>query len=142
MKTQAKLYGGDSNLNRPRPSAPDRGRSLHSSEQARNKITSGKIKNRREHSLGQKAEGSGWTSSTKPNALTESHASKPMTRDEFLVTRDAEDEFKRRGHFKRVFPSLEYNYYKQFFINGERPANKLLDERIMAKRRMKTAALI
>jgi hypothetical protein len=29
--------------------------------------------------------------------------------------KEAEMEFKRRGKFKRVFPSIEYHYYKQFF---------------------------
>jgi len=44
-------------------------------------------------------------------------------------------EFKLRGKFKRVFPSIEYNYYKQFFTE-ERPLNLILDEAIMAKRRL------
>ena len=65
-----------------------------------------------------------------------------MTREEQTIVRDSEDEFKRRGHFKRIFPSLEYHYYKQFFLQGERPLNRLLDDRIMEKRRLKTAALI
>ena len=37
---------------------------------------------------------------------------------------------------------MEYNYYKQFFLQGERPLNKLLDDRIMEKRRLRTAGLI
>ena len=44
-------------------------------------------------------------------------------------------EFKLRGKFKRVFPSIDYQYYKQFFAE-ERPLNALLDERIMSKRRI------
>jgi hypothetical protein len=59
-----------------------------------------------------------------------------------VLVREVEDEFKRRSHFKRIFPSMEYSYYKQFFLNGERPLNKLIDDKIMEKRRMKTAEII
>lgn len=61
-----------------------------------------------------------------------------ITRDEHNIITDVEDEFKRRSHFKRIFPSMEYHYYKQFFLHGERPLNKLIDERVMEKRRLKT----
>lgn len=44
-------------------------------------------------------------------------------------------EFKLRGKFKRVFPSIDYPYYKQFFTE-ERPLNVVLDEKIMSKRRL------
>ena len=37
---------------------------------------------------------------------------------------------------------MEYSYYKQFFLNGERPLNKLIDDKVMEKRRMKTAEII
>ena len=43
-------------------------------------------------------------------------------------------EFRRRQGFKRIFPSVNYALYKQFFI-AERPLNNLVDERVMAKRR-------
>ena len=46
-------------------------------------------------------------------------------------------EFKLRGKFKRVFPSIDYHYYKQFFTE-ERPFNIILDEKLMAKRRLGT----
>ncbi len=65
-----------------------------------------------------------------------------LSREEQILIREVEDEFKRRCHFKRIFPSIEYSYYKQFFLNGERPLNKLIDEKIMEKRRMKTAEII
>ena len=48
--------------------------------------------------------------------------------------KDTEQEFKRRGKFKRIFPSLEYNYYRQFFAE-ERPFNQILDQKVMAKRK-------
>ena len=44
-------------------------------------------------------------------------------------------EFKLRGKFKRVFPTVDYHYYKQFFTE-ERPLNAILDEKLMAKRRL------
>jgi hypothetical protein len=46
-------------------------------------------------------------------------------------------EFKLRGKFKRVFPTVDYQYYKQFFTE-ERPLNLILDEKLMAKRRLGT----
>lgn len=51
------------------------------------------------------------------------------------VVKEAEMEFKLRGKFKRVFPSIDYPYYKQFFTE-ERALNIVLDEKIMAKRRI------
>jgi len=105
----------------------------------RSKVKSSKHKSRREQSLGagnvfNSQSTSGWTAST-TMSTAQSVLGKPMTRGEGDVVREAEDEFKRRGHFKRIFPSMEYHYYKQFFLQGERPLNKLLDDRIMAKRR-------
>lgn len=51
------------------------------------------------------------------------------------LVKEAELEFKRRGKFKRVFPSVDYHYYKQFFTE-ERQFNLVLDQRIMSKRRL------
>jgi hypothetical protein len=56
---------------------------------------------------------------------------KALSRKEYSYVKESEDEFKRRGHFKRLFPHMDYHYYKQFFLNGERPYNILLDDRIM-----------
>ena len=42
------------------------------------------------------------------------------------VLREAEEEFKRRGNFKLIFPADSYGYYKSFF-EEERPLNSLLD---------------
>ena len=47
-------------------------------------------------------------------------------KDEKDVVRDTEMEFRRRQGFKRIFPSIDYAYYKQFFVK-ERNANALLD---------------
>jgi hypothetical protein len=51
------------------------------------------------------------------------------------IVKEAEMEFKLRGKFKRVFPSIDYHYYKQFFTE-ERSFNIILDEKLMAKRRL------
>ena len=37
---------------------------------------------------------------------------------------------------------MEYSYYKQFFLAGERPLNRLLDERLMEQRRSKLQAML
>jgi hypothetical protein len=51
------------------------------------------------------------------------------------LIKEAEMEFKLRGKFKRVFPSIDYHYYKQFFTE-ERVFNVILDEKLMSKRRL------
>ena len=51
------------------------------------------------------------------------------------LIKEAEMEFKLRGKFKRVFPSIDYSYYKQFFTE-ERLFNLILDEKLMSKRRL------
>jgi hypothetical protein len=51
------------------------------------------------------------------------------------LIKEAEMEFKLRGKFKRVFPSIDYSYYKQFFTE-ERLFNVILDEKLMSKRRL------
>jgi len=35
-----------------------------------------------------------------------------LTKEERLLLKETEDENKRRGAFKRVFPSLDFPYYK------------------------------
>ena len=51
------------------------------------------------------------------------------------MVKEAEAEFRRRQGFKRIFPSIDYGYYKQFFVQ-ERPFNVLLDAKVMSKRRL------
>lgn len=60
-------------------------------------------------------------------------------KQEKQLVKEAEMEFKRRGKFKRVFPSVDYHYYRQFF-NEERPLNYILDQRLMSKRRLSNVA--
>ncbi len=49
-----------------------------------------------------------------------------MTKDEKICFKETEDEYKRRGAFKRIFPSPDFLYYKQFF-EEDRPLNYFLD---------------
>jgi len=51
---------------------------------------------------------------------------KGATKVQKLAYKDLEDEHKRRGYFKRIFPTPEYAYYKQFFEES-RPLNDFLD---------------
>jgi len=57
-----------------------------------------------------------------------------MTKEEKYAIQDTIDENKRRGFFKRIFPTVDYLYYRQFF-EEDRPLNRLLDEKLMSKRR-------
>ena len=56
-------------------------------------------------------------------------------KDERDIVKETETEFRRRQGWKRIFPSIDYSYYKKFFVQ-ERAANALLDARVMAKRRI------
>ena len=53
------------------------------------------------------------------------------------MVKDTETEFRRRQSWKRIFPSIDYAYYKQFFVQ-ERASNALVNERVMSKRRLTT----
>lgn len=59
------------------------------------------------------------------------------TKEERHVLQDTVDENKRRGFFKRIFPTIDFLYYRQFF-EEDRPLNRLLDEKLTAKRRDNT----
>ena len=57
-----------------------------------------------------------------------------LTKDEKAVVQETMEENRRKGFWKRIFPSVDYLYYKQFF-EEDRPYNRLLDERLMARKR-------
>jgi tubulin polyglutamylase TTLL5 len=57
-----------------------------------------------------------------------------LSREERQILKDTEDEYKRRGGFKRIFPTLDFLYYKQFF-EEVRPMNYFLDSQLMSKYR-------
>ena len=57
-----------------------------------------------------------------------------MSKEDRQALKDTEDEFKRRGFFKRLFPSQDFLYYKQFF-EEERLVNYFIDARIFGKKR-------
>ena len=64
-----------------------------------------------------------------------------MGREEKIVMKESDDEHKRRGHFKRIFPNANYATYRAFF-EEERPLNVMLDYRISMRRKSKQAALM
>ena len=57
-----------------------------------------------------------------------------LSKDEKIALKEAEEEYKRRGGFKRIFPTIDFNYYKQFF-EEDRPLNYFLDAKLMHKQR-------
>ena len=63
--------------------------------------------------------------------------SREPTKEEKHALQDTIDENKRKGFFKRIFPTVDYLYYKQFF-EEDRPLNHFLDEKLMMKKRDNT----
>ena len=57
-----------------------------------------------------------------------------MSKEDRQAIKDTDDEYKRRGFFKRIFPSPDFLYYKQFF-EEERLVNYIIDAKIFAKKR-------
>jgi hypothetical protein len=54
---------------------------------------------------------------------------------------DTDSEFKRRGFFKRIFPCVDFLYYKQFF-EEDRPLNYLIDAKVFSKKRGTNQAML
>ena len=54
---------------------------------------------------------------------------------------DTDSEFKRRGFFKRIFPCVDFMYYKQFF-EEDRPLNYLIDAKLYSKKRGTNQAML
>ena len=83
----------------------------------------------------------GFTSGNRASSFNQAGAGqvKEPTREEKIALKETEDENKRKGLFKRIFPSRDFLYYKQFF-EEERPLNHFLDSRLMAKKRENTHA--
>lgn len=51
-----------------------------------------------------------------------------LSKEEKDIMRETDEEYKLRGHFKRIFPNGNYCLYKTFFTE-EKPLNILLDNR-------------
>ena len=66
----------------------------------------------------------GVTSSSTANKIL----SRPLTKNEKDILKETEEEYKLRGHFRRIFPNGNYSKYREFF-NEERPLNILIDNR-------------
>lgn len=67
-------------------------------------------------------------------ASVASNSLRELTKEERFIVQETMDEYRRKGFFKRIFPAVDFLYYKQFF-EEDRPFNRLLDERIWAKKR-------
>jgi len=74
-------------------------------------------------------------SKTKDNFYSNNGKFSLNAREEKEIIKETEYEFERRQGWKRIFPTVDYQYYKQFFVQ-ERPLNAFLDSRVMAKRRI------
>jgi hypothetical protein len=57
-----------------------------------------------------------------------------FSKEERLAMIDTDSEFKRKGFFRRIFPCVDFLYYKQFF-EEDRPLNYLIDAKIFSKKR-------
>jgi hypothetical protein len=49
------------------------------------------------------------------------------------------DEFNRKNFFKRIFPTVDFLYYKQFFVE-ERQLNYFIDKKLFGKKRLELAS--
>ena len=57
-----------------------------------------------------------------------------MSKEDRQILIETNEEYKRRGFFKRIFPCADFLYYKQFF-EEERQINYFLDARLYGKKR-------
>lgn len=75
---------------------------------------------------------SGVSSQTSTNGDSNINASRiinrPLTKQEKDILKETEDEYKLRGHFRRIFPNNNYAQYRAFF-EEERPINILIDNK-------------
>jgi hypothetical protein len=65
--------------------------------------------------------------------------SKEGSKEEKQCLTETIHENQRRGYFKRVFPSIDFLYYKQFF-EEHRNLNYFIDSKIYSKRRLDNAS--
>jgi hypothetical protein len=49
------------------------------------------------------------------------------------------EEFNRKNFFKRIFPTVDFLYYKQFFVE-ERQLNYFIDKKLFGKKRLELAS--
>ena len=57
-----------------------------------------------------------------------------LSKEEKAAIKETDEEMKRRGFFKRIFPCLDFLYYRQFF-EEERLVNYVIDAKLYAKKR-------
>ena len=59
---------------------------------------------------------------------------KEPTKEEKIVLKETLDENQRKNFFKRIFPNIDYPYYRQFF-EEDRPLNHFIDSKLMSRKR-------
>ena len=57
-----------------------------------------------------------------------------LSKEERAAIKETDEEMKRRGFFKRIFPCLDFLYYRQFF-EEERIVNYVIDAKLYARKR-------
>ena len=73
---------------------------------------------------------------TKPKKKAQAEAVVPQQPAQISkAIKDTEEEFKRKCAWKRIFPTVDYAYYRQFFAT-ERSLNQAVDTHVMGKRRL------
>ena len=65
--------------------------------------------------------------------------SKDGSKDEKLCLKETIEEGQRKNFFKRIFPTIDFPYYKQFF-EEDRPLNYFIDAKLYGKKRSDTAS--
>ena len=65
--------------------------------------------------------------------------SKHGCKDEKLCLKETIEEGQRKNFFKRIFPTIDFPYYKQFF-EEDRPLNYYIDAKLFGKKRSDTAS--
>jgi hypothetical protein len=61
------------------------------------------------------------------------------TKEEKLCLKETIDENGRKNFFKRIFPTVDFPYYKQFF-EEDRPLNYFIDKKLFGKKRLELAS--
>lgn len=74
-----------------------------------------------------------------PNSAGQGAAGQQGSKEEKLCLKETVDENNRRNFFKRIFPTVDFPYYKQFF-EEDRTINYFLDKKLFGKKRLELAS--
>ena len=75
------------------------------------------------------------------HAATVSNNHNGLSKDERAAIKETEDEYRRRGFLKRIFPCYDFLYYKQFF-EEDKPLNYVVDAKLFAQKRGQHSATL